>query len=529
MVIVKKTRDAQEKWLKDHQDINVPFFAQFWGTAQKHLAYLRFQLRQTFSTSVEFLPSRIRPTASQDCLNSSEMSRRISNVSSYRMPAARLPTGILGARCVGVGKLVGDVKDVFVEELHDALMILWPVILEGSPALHRERPPENPKHEMPVWTSNAPMEAIAGNLCEVSRQTSPRVIEQEYCMQRAQSSSSAFSNTSEGTREPDMAESAWLQRMLNTDEDGERCQQELASGRDGSIFRLAGQVVMEKARTAKALKELELAAAQVAEGLERERARERELKAQSCSYSHLPEPEARQEDFQNARHSEEQEVHVEVSVVMPSHGPHMFALPEMGFVEISPRVSIPARGTAPVLLGQQQALTLPVQLRDIPACGKPTSHCSDTPAKATASNGSLERQVEPSPRALDCRKVHERGRHSKQGASHLLQNALHARSGPDGGSLTPAAGSRSRTPSLTPPRPDDVRPVADVVEESRRRSPGALRGALRPAGQLAPVGVSGAKSSRRAVVTFAATSPTSQCERGHLPPSSWRASASVRV
>lgn len=168
MNICLRTRRLQAEWLLKHEDVSVPVFAALWG-----------RWRATYLHLVQFIEDRLPAWWHEvdnlqgedgDSVRSPRTPRTVltaRSLSLLTMPAmetgAALPRRARAQKGFG-GR--GPARGVAVEDLYDALMILWPQILQGADELHCLPEASQGRDHPRVWDEKQAMRDIMDHLAQ---------------------------------------------------------------------------------------------------------------------------------------------------------------------------------------------------------------------------------------------------------------------------------------------------------------------------------------------------------------------------
>ena len=260
ILICQRTRRLQIDWLRRHVEINVPCMALLWGAVRARVYgwYLAVadRCRRLWST-----PS---PKETDDPEEDSPPVQK--QISLLRMPIHRWDTHYM--RNIADREKQPIVHEFFVEELHDALMVLWPEIKRGWPELHQfPSYADAPEQKFVVWESQG-AEAIV-------TETQGVVLQQALCRRsshdtlhtlRTATPKASERPASEGTgeassseKDPSTAEQEWLHHMLDAEETETELERTSASLRRANqrSFHFACLVILERSRTRRLQQQLE--------------------------------------------------------------------------------------------------------------------------------------------------------------------------------------------------------------------------------------------------------------------------------
>lgn len=166
MNICLRTRRLQAEWLLKHEDVSVPVFAAFWG--RWRAARLRL---------VNFVEDRLPAWWYEvdqgddgDSVRSPRTPRTVltaRSLSLLTMPAMET-SAALSRRMRNQKSLFGrgPARGVAVEDLYDALMILWPQILQGAEELHHLPEASNRQDQPGVFDKKQAMRDIMEHLAQ---------------------------------------------------------------------------------------------------------------------------------------------------------------------------------------------------------------------------------------------------------------------------------------------------------------------------------------------------------------------------
>ena len=267
VLICQRTRRLQIDWLRRHMEIDVPFMAVIWGAVRVRLygAYAGLSARcKRFWTS----PS---PKDTDDPEEDSPVPKK--QVSLLRMPITRWDTHYM--QNIADREKQPTVDEFFVEELHDALMVLWPEIKRGWPELHNIAAQGYgcAQRRFVVWEGQgaeaimSEMQSPAGGnvlleraLCRRSSKDTLHTFKTGTATPKAsERAPSEGTDDGSGNEDASKAEQGWLHQMLDAgDTETELSRMSAALQRSNRrSFCFACLVILERRRTWKVQQQLE--------------------------------------------------------------------------------------------------------------------------------------------------------------------------------------------------------------------------------------------------------------------------------
>lgn len=247
--ICRRTRRLQAEWLRAHKDVSVPMIAALWGTLRAILASFK-------RIAVKRCPCTKRIWGSLTAEGATDQPRKVPLEQSRSLSLLRMPGTTPWGRRGTHNSLEDDVHDIFVEELYDALMVLWPEILQGWAELHRlpePTPPPTPQQHVRVWDESLTMEDFVPLQRDFERLGSEPLVEGDEELELPEEPLP----TAE-------AEPAWLHQMLQTEADELEKAKSAARLAQARNLRLASQLSLAVERQAQFEGELEAARAKLA-------------------------------------------------------------------------------------------------------------------------------------------------------------------------------------------------------------------------------------------------------------------------
>lgn len=267
VLICQRTRRLQIDWLRRHMEIDVPFMAVIWGAVRVRLygAYAGLSARcKRFWTS----PS---PKDTDDPEEDSPVPKK--QVSLLRMPITRWDTHYM--QNIADREKQPTVDEFFVEELHDALMVLWPEIKRGWPELHNIAAQGYgcAQRRFVVWEGQgaeaimSEMQSPAGGnvlleraLCRRSSKDTLHTFKTGTATPKAsERAPSEGTDDGSGNEDASKAEQGWLHQMLDAgDTETELSRMSAALQRSNRrSFCFACLVILQRRRTWKVQQQLE--------------------------------------------------------------------------------------------------------------------------------------------------------------------------------------------------------------------------------------------------------------------------------
>ena len=264
VLICQRTRRLQIDWLQRHVEISVPCMALLWGAAR---AKIYFMYAAVSERCRRLWPNPPKETDDPEDESPATVQKQPQKqVSLLRMPITRWDTHYM--RNIANREKQPIVNEFFVEELHDALMVLWPEIKRGWPELHQFSSMENQEKRFVVWEGQG-AEAIMSEM-----QNTP-VLQQALCRRSSQDTLHTLKTAtpkaserppSEGSgvassngKDPSVAEEEWLHHVLDvedTETELERRTAALRRANQRSLY-FASLVLLERGRVRKLQQQLE--------------------------------------------------------------------------------------------------------------------------------------------------------------------------------------------------------------------------------------------------------------------------------
>lgn len=159
--ICRRTRRLQLDWLMTHHDVWVPYLAGLWGKARAPIfRRMRYCYNQILAAVQRGFGCQDTDKGKEEDEESPGPPQVGKTLSLLQMPAARVPSRWNLRRPAEV------VRGLYVEELFEALMILWPEIRKGQPELHKAAflAQGGVAPTAPVWNERQGIGALMRNL-----------------------------------------------------------------------------------------------------------------------------------------------------------------------------------------------------------------------------------------------------------------------------------------------------------------------------------------------------------------------------
>lgn len=159
--VCRRTRRLQLKWLMTHHDVWVPYLAGLWGQARapifRRMRHCYYQILAAVQRGVGLQDTDQEKEKDEESPGPPQVGKTLSLL---QMPVARVPSRWDLRRPAEV------VRGIYVEELFEALMILWPEIRQGQPELHTVAVPAQGSlaPTAPVWNERQGIGALMRNL-----------------------------------------------------------------------------------------------------------------------------------------------------------------------------------------------------------------------------------------------------------------------------------------------------------------------------------------------------------------------------
>eukprot|EP00931_Biecheleriopsis_adriatica_P048087 TRINITY_DN27774_c0_g2_i1.p1 TRINITY_DN27774_c0_g2~~TRINITY_DN27774_c0_g2_i1.p1 ORF type:complete len:1639 (+),score=308.26 TRINITY_DN27774_c0_g2_i1:70-4986(+) len=265
VLICMRTRRLQGDWLCRHQSINVPYLAGLWGAvrAASHRLLLRVesQLSRVLRGFVGDREENAPPTLGERA------------ISLMKMPGMAAPEEFCYTSAEQMTS--ESVSGIFVEELHDALMVLWPEIMHGWPELHTlpEAAAALPA-EMPVvavWSESQGVDQLMKpGQARLARKTvhwhdalgSQRSSSSDVTLrsgQRADAAQQELEAAAQYKEAEAEVDDLWVCKMLRHEDDSSDLERAVADARSANerSLRLACLLLLERRRAKKMQQALE--------------------------------------------------------------------------------------------------------------------------------------------------------------------------------------------------------------------------------------------------------------------------------